>query len=114
MVSTVQVGSKTRLRFRLKTNGKTHTLIATKGNLNKGKWVHFAAVYNGSNMQLWQNGKIVGSRKKSGSISGGKAKVWIGGSPVKPSSRPWKGRIDEVKVYNSALSKYQIVKLSNE
>jgi len=114
MISTINVGSKIRLRFRLKTGRKVTTLVASAGNLKNGKWVHFAAVYNGRNMSLYKDGKLVGITRKGGNIALSKAKVWIGGSPVKSTLRPWKGRIDEVRIYNSALSKKQIAKLANE
>jgi len=114
MVSTVSVGSKTRLRFRLKTNGKVHTLIASSGNLSNNKWIHFAAVYNGSAMFLFKDGKQVGNMRKSGNISQSKAPVWVGASPTKVSLRPFKGKISYIRLYNRALSKSEVIKLANE
>ena len=60
MVSPIQVGGVTRLRFRLKTaGGGTQTLIAGSGALAAGTWVHVAAVYDGARMQLYQDGVLV-------------------------------------------------------
>ena len=115
MVSTIKDGSATRLRFRLKINGRTHTLIAASGNIPENQWVHVAVVYVGKAMRLYKDGVEVGSVAKKGSIttnSGGS--VWIGGNPPDATSHPWEGWIDYVSVYSYALTKEEIVGLANE
>ena len=115
MVSTIKVGSETRLRFRLKTNGVTSTLIATSGNVQEGKWVHVAAVYDGKAMRLYKDGVGVGSMSKTGNItSNSGSSVWIAGNPPAIRSRPWKGWIDYVDVYSSALTKAEIAELARQ
>jgi len=109
MLSTIQEGAFTRLRFRLKTGGGTKTLIATSGDVAEGEWVHAAAVFDGSEMRLYKDGQLVGSTAKSGSIStNGSVPVWIGGNPDGATSKPWDGTIDEVRIYNQALTAAQI------
>jgi hypothetical protein len=108
MVSTVKVNNTVRLRFRLKLNGSTKTLIASTGNLSGTGWVSFAAVYNGSRMLLYKDGAQVGSMAATGSISTNNASLWIGGNPPAANSRPWDGSIADVKVYNRALSASEI------
>jgi hypothetical protein len=56
MLSTIDSGGVTRLRFRLKTDGTTSTLIAASGDISVGQWYHAAAVYDGSTMRLYLNG----------------------------------------------------------
>ena len=68
MLSTIADSGAMRLRFRLKTNGATSTLIGTAGSFTTDEWVFAAAVYDGSMMRLYQNGVEVGSMSKSGSI----------------------------------------------
>jgi hypothetical protein len=115
MISTIKVGSKTRLRFRLKTNGVTSTLIATAGNVAQNKWIHMAAVYDGSKMRLYKDGVEVGSVAKKGSITTNKASsTWLGGNPPNAKSRPWNGEIDYVGVYNHALTKEEIAEQTRE
>ncbi|MGB5478251.1 MAG: LamG-like jellyroll fold domain-containing protein [Thermoanaerobaculia bacterium] len=105
MLSTIQVGTSTRLRFRLKTAGVTTTLIATSGNLPEGEWVHAAAVYDGTNMRLYKDGQLVGSTGKSGSLStNSSVAVWIGANPDSATDMPWDGIIDEVRFYDRPLS----------
>lgn len=114
MISTVEAGANPRLRFRLKTNGNTSTLVA-QSSVPSNRWVHVAAVYNGSTMQLYQDGKQVGSMVKKGNITThGNSHVWIGGNPPSATARPWKGQIDDIKIYNYALTQKEIRQLYNE
>jgi hypothetical protein len=115
MVSTIKVGSKTRLRFRLKTNGMTSTLVAASGNVQENKWIHVAAVYDGKAMRLYKDGVEVGSMAKKGSITtNSESSVWIGGNPPYAKSRPWKGQIGDVSIYDRALTKAEISELARD
>ncbi|MGB7492010.1 MAG: FG-GAP-like repeat-containing protein [Thermoanaerobaculia bacterium] len=109
MLSTIENGANTRLRFRLKTDGVTSTLIASSGDLPEGTWVHAAAVYDGASMSLYLNGSLVGSTGKTGSLTPNSAvAVWIGGNPPDGAARPWDGLLDEVRIYARALSAAEI------
>jgi hypothetical protein len=109
MLSTIQSGADTRLRFRLETDGTTSTLIASSGNLPENTWVHAAAVYDGSEMLLYLGGNLVGSTGKTGNLSTNPAvPVWIGANPLTATDRPWDGAIDEVRIYDRALSPAEI------
>ncbi len=112
MVSTIESGSETRLRFRLKANGTTNTLVASSGDLQNGVWVHFAAVYDGSNMLLYKDGALLDSLAKSGNVdTDNTLPLWIGGNPLDGTARPWAGAISDVMVYNQALTAQQIADL---
>ena len=96
-----------RLRFRLRANRQTTTLIASTGNLPVETWYHVAATYDGSAMRLYLNGAEVGSIAKSGSLSRGRdVPVHIGRSPE--GSNYLRGAIDDVRIYSSALSATEI------
>ncbi len=112
MLSTIRSDTNTRLRFRLKTNGNTSTLIASSGNLQPGTWHHVAGTYDGSRMRVYLDGQEVGSMSKSGSINTNSAvSVWLGGNPVSATVRPFDGLLDDVRVYDRALSGNDIVQL---
>jgi hypothetical protein len=112
MLSTIAGGGGARLRFRLKTAGSTTTLIAGSGDLAENRWLHAAAVYDGSTMELFLDGVSVGSIPKSGALSQDpNVQVWIGGNPTEPTSKPWRGRIDEVRIYERALSAAELAVL---
>ncbi|MBW8042178.1 MAG: hypothetical protein FVQ85_19565 [Planctomycetes bacterium] len=112
MVSTISSGG-TRLRFRLKTNGSTNTLIATSGDINTDEWVHAVAAYDGSSMILYKDGAEVGTLPKTGTISiNSIVPAWIGRNPG--GYAPFDGTIDEVHIYNRALAVSEILDLYNE
>ena len=114
MVSTIKSGDNTRLRFRLKTNGKTKTLVASSGNIVENKWVHIAAVYDGATMRLYKDGIEVGKTSKSGAITNKSGiSCWIGGNPPNSTSRPWDGQINDVRIYSRAVGVEEIRKLAN-
>jgi len=112
MLSTIDQGGADRLRFRLKTGGTTTTLIGSSGDLVEDEWVHAAAVYDGSTMTLYLDAVSIGSTSKTGSLAlDDTVPVWIGGSPGGASERPWDGLIDDVRIYDRALSAGEILSL---
>ncbi len=114
MVSTIRRNEHTRLRFRLKTDGATSTLIAHSGDVVENRWTHVAAVYNGTTMQLFMDGVEVGRLSKSGNITTNpKIPCWIGGNPPDATARPWKGEVKDVRVYERPLSGQEIQSLAD-
>ncbi|MBP1987245.1 LamG domain-containing protein [Halolamina salifodinae] len=74
------------------------------GNVNPDEWTHVMAVYNGSSLIVYQDGTQVAS-KEIGSItisSGGD--LYIGNFEGLGTQYAWDGKIDEVRMYNSALT----------
>ncbi|MEE9446094.1 MAG: LamG-like jellyroll fold domain-containing protein, partial [Cocleimonas sp.] len=109
MISTIRVGSTTRLRFRLKAGGSTSTLIASSGNLTNGELFHVAATYDGATMRLYKDGVEVGSLTKIGNIDvNNSVDVWIGDNPSVAGTRPWKGVISDVRIYQTALTEIEV------
>ena len=112
MVSTIKVGGKTRLRFRLKTNGDTSTLIADSGDIVKDEWFHVTASYDGAKMRLYKDGVEVGSMAKNGHITANRnASAWIGDNPPHSGTRPWKGNVGDVRVYNYPMTNSEVFEL---
>jgi len=76
------------------------------GSLVLNAWSHVAATYNGSTLRLYVNGTEVGNRTVSGSMSPTTSPLRIGGNSL---AQEWfNGLIDEVRVYNRALTQPQI------
>src|SRR6185503_4440102 len=65
-------------------------------------WTHLATTYDGTTMRLYVNGVEVGSKAYAGSIATSGGVLSIGGNGV--WSEYFKGWIDEVRVYNRALT----------
>jgi hypothetical protein len=113
MLSLTTVGADRRLRFRLKTAGSTTTLIASSGNLALDTWLHAAAVYDGSTMRLYLDGVEVGTAAKSGSIDAAVAGVMVGANPP-DAYAPFKGWIDDVRIYNTGLDAAAVQAVMND
>ena len=115
MLSTIKKGDQVRLRFRLKTNGVTTTLTASSGDLINGERFHVAAVYDGTTMRLYKNGVEVGSIAKTGTLdSNNQVDAWIGSNPTVATSRPWKGSIADVRIYQKALTSEEVNVVKDE
>jgi hypothetical protein len=107
MLSTFDDGTALRLRSRVQAGGTTTTLIATTGEVELGRWHHAAMTYDGSMMVLYLDGVVVGSRQHDveGPVdSAPTAEVWIGDSPATAGVKPIDGRIDDVAVFERALT----------
>jgi len=101
-----------KLRFRLKTNGTTNTLIASSGNLSPNTWYHVIARYDGSTMKLYLNGAEVGSTSKTGTLDTSNI-VGVNIARNPDGYGKWDGLIDDVRIYNRALAQTDITALYN-
>ena len=112
MVSTL---NKTKLRFRLKTKGKTTTLISPAGVASTDRWQHVTATYDGHDMRLYSDGVLVASTSKNGAISSDSSiAAAIGNQPAGAGSKPFDGLIDDVRIYKTALNTDQIQTVLND
>ena len=69
-------------------------------------WTHMAATYDGSALRFYVNGKLAGSRPERGAIESTSGPLQFGGDSV--FGRYFGGEIDEVRVYDRALSESEI------
>ena len=85
--------------------GGVHYLIGPTAN-PVSIWTYLAVTYDGSTLRLYVNGTQVGSRAATGAIQTTTNPLWIGGN--QPYGEFFRGLIDEVRVYNRALSQADI------
>ena len=96
------------------TRGDVHS-VSTKGTFEGGKWYHVAATYDGADMLLYVNGKVAG-KNTIGQVK----LIAVEGEPLVIGSRPpnmdrgFDGVVDDVRMYNKALSAEDIRKLSQQ
>jgi Concanavalin A-like lectin/glucanases superfamily len=69
-------------------------------------WTHIATTYDGTSQRLYINGVLVATKAQTGTIAAGNQPLRIGGNNV--SGEFFQGLIDEVRVYNRALSAAEI------
>jgi len=82
------------------------------GNLTPGIWTHVAGVYDGMAVSLYMNGQLTGSTPEVATIVHSTSELNIGRNSYE--TRPFfKGLIDEVEIFNRALSADEIVAIYN-
>lgn len=70
------------------------------------RWSHLAMTYDGTTVKLFIDGDEVATRPTTGSILTTADPLWIGGS--RPYGEYFQGLIDEVRVYNRALTPSEV------
>jgi hypothetical protein len=75
-----------------------------------GTWSHLAVTYDGTSVRLYVNGVLRSTLAASGGITTSTSPVRIGGNVVfsSPGTEYFAGLIDEVRIYNRALSAAEI------
>ena len=81
--------------------------------VNDGNWHHVTGLYDGEKMYIYIDGVVDVSQPASGVVATNDHPVFIGEN-VEVPERFWNGLIDDVRVYNYALSEGQITALYNE
>ena len=81
---------------------------AGTGALPLNTWSHVAATHDGTAVRLYVNGTLVGTQPAPGSLSDTTEPLRIGGNLV--WGEYFSGRIDEVRIYNRALSAEEIAR----
>jgi chitodextrinase len=82
------------------------SLLVGTAALTANAWAHLAATYDGTTMRLYVNGTQVASRAQTGAIATSTNPLQIGSDSL--YGQYFKGIIDEVRVYNVALTAAQI------
>ncbi|MHC4648738.1 MAG: LamG domain-containing protein, partial [Planctomycetota bacterium] len=83
------------------------------GTMKGGKWHHVAAIYDGSDLLVYLDGKVMGQE----TIGDVKLFAAVEGAPLAIGARPpnmdrtFKGVVDEVRMYNKALPAEDVRKL---
>ncbi len=83
-----------------------------KKSVNDGQWHHVVCIYDGSKMYIIIDGNEDSSQSASGGINTNNEPVYIGENSEN-TGRCWNGLIDDVRVYNYALTKEEVTALSN-
>jgi len=84
-------------------------------SINDGQWHHAAGVYDGQKMSLYVDGKLDVSVKAWGSLNADDFSVVIGENSQARmlQGRSWNGLIDDVRIYDYALSEKEIAALAS-
>lgn len=95
------------IRYGIKSGGSTIERLDIPVGLAINTWQHVAVVYDGSYMRFYLNGVERDSYPKTGNLDVNDAPILIGLDGWSPTNH-YRGKIDEVKIYNRALSPEEI------
>jgi hypothetical protein len=90
----------------IKTSTGHHTVHGSSA-LAIGQWTHVATTYDGATQRFYVNGTLVASRAQTGSMQVSGSPLRIGGNNAW-AGEFFQGLIDEVRVYNRALTAAEI------
>ena len=88
------------------TFGTSDVVLYGTGPLSASTWTHLAATYDGATTRLYVNGVQAASQAQTGAIKNSTNPLQIGGDSI--YGQFFQGTIDEVRVYNVALTAAQI------
>ena len=88
------------------TGGTFSSPIFGTGALTTNTWTHLASTYDGATLRLYVNSAQVSSQLPSGPMATSTNPLQIGGDGI--YGQYFQGTIDEVRVYNRALSASEI------
>jgi hypothetical protein len=89
-------------------DGDGEYTVSSSNNATLNKWSHVALTYDGSTIKLYINGSLEASNSQSGSINTTTNLLYIGDHVHNSSDYYFDGRVDDVAIWNVALSQSQI------
>lgn len=95
-----------QLRFKVTTSGGAARPAIQAADLKTGEWINVVGVYDGANAKIYLNGVLKGTLPLTGTVNPGQAAT-LG----KSGSTFFSGEIDNVKVFNRALTAQEVADL---
>lgn len=87
--------------------GLEHGLEVSSTTLPINVWSHVAVTYDGAMLRVYVNGTEVGSQAVSGTVPASAGVLRIGGNSIW-NNEFFKGRIDDVRIYNRPLTRSEV------
>lgn len=81
------------------------------GEITFDAWTHVVGTYDGANTKIYINGTLASSSPYAPGIPSGSSALLVGGGTLGGSN--YTGSIDEVRIYNRALSSTEVTDLFN-
>ncbi len=98
--------SANELRFKVTTSISAERPGIPTNMLSRNEWLHITGTYDGTSARIYLNGNLVDTHNLTGVISGSQLAAF--GRDGAAAFAYFEGAIDEVKIYNRALSASEI------
>ncbi|MCF8387249.1 MAG: LruC domain-containing protein [Bacteroidales bacterium] len=97
-----------KMLFGLYNPGWSHANIGWENRIIDTDWHHLVSTYDGSKMKIYLDGQLYGNTNTSGNIKSSSSDVYIGNQS---SINFFDGIIDEVSIYDKALTQAEVTQL---
>lgn len=108
---TIPPGPMNENRVRWRVNNSV--FLNSSVNVIHGEWHHIVATYNGSQLRIYQNGVLSGQLNHVGTITNNSTNLQFGRQSNGLGNATFKGDVDEIRLYNRALSPDEVRTLFN-
>ena len=105
-------GSSSALSFHFNALGGGEYQANGSTNVLDGQWHHVMAIYDGSQIRLYIDGELDASAA-AGSVNTSGDPVYIGSRVNNTANRNWIGNIDDVRLYDIALTEQNLLYLAD-
>ena len=97
-----------------KSDGVTSAITSVNGSVPLNKWTYVSVTRDAAGLaSLYVNGVLSGAANRANGTPVAGSTVAIGGVSGGPTSNPFKGSMDDVRIYSRALSATEILQLYN-
>jgi len=100
-----------KIRFRVTVGGLDRNAADSETH-ELNRWYHFVGTYDGANIKIYKDGELVGTTPITGNLAVNDVTAKIG--TWQGTNYNFNGQIDEVRIYNYALTQEQIKLLYND
>jgi hypothetical protein len=95
-----------------KQSSSTYPFVAGSSKLSINKWTHVACTFDGTSLNLYVNGVVQDTSNSPGTIDEAIGGRYVVGAD-NATDQTFKGRFDDVRLYDRALSAAEIVQAMN-
>ncbi|MFV0467448.1 MAG: LamG-like jellyroll fold domain-containing protein [Dysgonomonas sp.] len=99
----MSVTPEKKVRWTMKTTSATVD-VDDPQDLEVGEFRHYTGVFTGYSLELYRNGVLVSFKSLTGTVPSSSKSITVARKDQSTSDYTFKGTIDEVRIYNSALN----------
>jgi len=104
---------KTEGEIRLRPYGTSPAALFTGLGMTQDEWSYVTLTWDGTSLKTYQDGALVNTQSLTGSFIQNNDQLYIGYSSGDIAGTPFKGSLDDVRIYSRALSQSEITRLYN-
>ena len=114
MIKTRGLGSSVTAQCMIRTYDVGYYIDADFSGIIVGSWHHIACAYDGAVASIYVDGELQNSVSMSGSLRISSQRILAGANPTSPPSGFFHGAIDDIRIWNRALSASEIQDMQYE